>query len=119
VTFNNPSWYTPDFLSTAASGMSGGGGIGAGAAMMDAKERAWDLSNVCIGAISPGARQTTHQSDTTGRWLAAQEVFNIIQQKKLWTSYGAAVGGLRFMLDGKIYSGFKVTMLMDGLKHGL
>ncbi|QHI96837.1 hypothetical protein GT347_01820 [Xylophilus rhododendri] len=109
VNFGSSSWYSPEYTSEALSGGGSVGGIGAGAAMMASKQRAWDMSHVCIAPVSPQAKHVTHNSDILSRWLTAQEVFNVILAQKLITQYGAAVNGLNFLLDGQIYKGFKVT----------
>lgn len=109
VHYASTTWYSPDYSSEMTSGGGGGGGIGAGAAMMNARDRAFDLSKVCIAPVSAGARSTTSRSDVTDRWLAAQEVFNIIQARNLFNLYSASIGGLRFLMDNTMYRGFKVT----------
>ncbi|HEX6708464.1 MAG TPA: hypothetical protein VF169_27260 [Albitalea sp.] len=78
-------------------------------AIASAKERAVNLADVCKNpVISDGAKQVTGTSDTTSRWLAAQELFNSIQMAKLWSLYQGAYGGISVIIDGKSYQSFKV-----------
>lgn len=100
VTFSPFSWYSPDYLSGGGSTTAG---IGAGAAMLASKERAFDLSHLCNAPVNGEAKNTRHDSPVEDRWLAAQQALNLIIMQKLITQYSAAVNGLSFLIDGKVY----------------
>ena len=79
-----------------------------GDAILQAKANAINMADACLSPVSSGAKQTTSQSDVTSRWLAAQEMFNVVQSKNLWSMYRNATSSLTFIMNGKDYAGFKV-----------
>jgi len=105
-------WGSGDFDSSVSDSTNlTGSGSGIGGAILAAKARAIDMANVCKNPfISNDAKQTTSATDTTNRWLAAQEVFNSIQAMSMWSMYQNAYGGgIYLIIDTKTYSGFKVA----------
>lgn len=117
VGYWNPTWYAPNYGNFASGVDFVGGGPGSiGEAMASARERAFNMSNVCNAPVSQAARSTKSSSDVTSRWLAAQEVFNVIQSKNLWTFYHQSINGLSFLMNGVKYTGFKVTY-SDGARE--
>lgn len=66
-------------------------------------------ANVCYALVSTNARSTTSHDDVTSRWLAAQEVFNYLNNASYLTTYREMLGNITFRIDGKLYEGFKVT----------
>jgi hypothetical protein len=118
VSYWNPTWYAPDYGGFGAGvEYTGGGGPGnVGYAIASARERAFNMSNVCNAPVSPGARATTANSDVTSRWLAAQEVFNVIQSRNLYPLYQQSINSLSFLMNGVKYSGFKITY-SDGARE--
>lgn len=83
-------------------------------------------ANVCYAIVSSNARSTTSHDDVTSRWLAAQEVFNYLNNASYLAEYKDLLGNIVFKIDGKIYEGFKVTyadgatetwLINPGYKH--
>jgi hypothetical protein len=80
-----------------------------GVAITQARLKAVDFANVCKNPfVTQDTKETTGSSDTHSRWLAAENLFNIIQAQKLWSSYQGAYGGISIVIDAKSYNGFKV-----------
>ena len=65
------------------------------------------LSDVCNAPVSAMAKEITGDSDMLSRWFAAQEVFNIMQQRNLINLYhmGAKI---QIVMAGVKYYGFSV-----------
>ena len=102
-----------DSLSTPTDLSLSGGGSGTQIAMgiLNQKQRALSLANVCTNpAVSANTKQTTGQYDVLGRYLAAMDVFNTIQAAKLLGMYQAAYGssGIGISISGQMFQGFRV-----------
>lgn len=106
VSYWDPTSYSPSYVSTQ-NFFSGGMQIGS--AILQAQARALDMANVCKSPVSSSAKSTTHTSDVTTRWLAAQELFNVVMAQGLWSMYRAATNSLSFIMNNSKYAGFRVT----------
>lgn len=102
-------YFDSPFTASSASSTMYTGGSTRGELVANGRDRAITWSNVCTNpAISRSARQTTSTSDTTNRWLAAQELFNSLTAKGLWGMYLSAYGGLAVVINGTRRPAYKV-----------
>lgn len=86
------------------------GAFGLGNAIEAAKRYAVDLADACRNPLlSADSRAITGADALQDRWFAAQEMADIVQDKKLMNMYFSAYGGvIQLIVDGKSYRGFKV-----------
>ncbi|MDD2545377.1 MAG: hypothetical protein PHI55_03745 [Burkholderiaceae bacterium] len=73
-------------------------------------------SSVCYALVSGNAKSTTSTSDLTSRWLAAQEVFNFINNSGNLAQYREITRTLTFIINGKRYNGFAIAYA-DGVRE--
>jgi hypothetical protein len=97
--------YIDDYVGTAQEG----------AALYEISTFAAKVS-VCIAPVSTAAKSTLSTSDTTNRWLAAQEVYTYIVTSGNLSLINGLYRDLSFVIDGRNYKGFTVSYA-DGVRE--
>lgn len=111
-------WFSPGsyFSDAAWDWLDGYWGTHMEAAILSQISNLTRSTSVCIALISGNAKSTTSTSDVTTRWLAAQEVFNYINNAGMLSDLHTMTRTLTFIMDGKSYQGFRVAYA-DGVRE--